>query len=263
MRLARVAAATFWVVLAGAAPGAAQSRIEIEPERPAVTERTLTVPRGYIQLETGVEYSQESEAGRPDTRELALQAALRVGVTERLEVRLAGFPIVSRDGPAEEEDTGVGDFIIGMKYRFLDRGDEQPSLAILPFIKIPTADEPIGTGRPDFGLILAAGFVLPADLKVDASTGAVIVGESDGSLLVQALLSGVISYEIANGLTVFAELVYLSRGETGGRSLVASNTGLVYKLTERIALDAAIQASLAGKGPDYVVRTGASVLFGW
>jgi hypothetical protein len=43
--------------------------------------------------------------------------------------------------------------------------------------------------------------------------------------------------------------------------LLAVNAGLVYRLTRRLAIDAGIQTSLAGQGPDYVVRTGLSVLW--
>jgi hypothetical protein len=43
---------------------------------------------------------------------------------------------------------------------------------------------------------------------------------------------------------------------------MAINTGVIYYVTPRFALDTGIQASLLGEGPDYVVRAGLTTRFG-
>jgi len=55
--------------------------------------------------------------------------------------------------------------------------------------------------------------------------------------------------------------VFNSRGERAGREQLAGNVGVVYRLTRSLAVDAGVQASLLGRGPDDVVRTGLSVLW--
>jgi hypothetical protein len=52
-----------------------------------------------------------------------------------------------------------------------------------------------------------------------------------------------------------------SESATGGREQLALNVGLVYRLTSTLAVDAGVQTSVVGQGPDYVVRTGLSVLW--
>lgn len=40
------------------------------------------------------------------------------------------------------------------------------------------------------------------------------------------------------------------------------DTGVTYVITERVAVDAALQTSVAGGGPDYALRAGFTVRFG-
>jgi hypothetical protein len=43
---------------------------------------------------------------------------------------------------------------------------------------------------------------------------------------------------------------------------VGADVGVVYRVTSRVALDAAVQTSLAGNGPDRAFRAGVTVRFG-
>ena len=56
-------------------------------------------------------------------------------------------------------------------------------------------------------------------------------------------------------------MLFNSREEREGREQLAANVGLVYRLTPALAIDAGVQTSLVGQGPDYVIRTGLSVLW--
>src|SRR3990172_11751307 len=130
-------------------PVMASEESRVEPDRPDLSNGTTTVPRGAFQIEGGVEYGGtgvESEA----ERRFALQTTLRAGLTEGLELRLDGEPWVRLRG--EEDDTDHGDLTIGLKHRLLDSQNERgwPSFGLLPFVKIPLADAPIGSERCDF-----------------------------------------------------------------------------------------------------------------
>src|SRR5947208_3473320 len=66
----------------------------IETDRPDLTNGVKTVPPGAAQIETGVAYARRSIAASEAERRLAIEATLRVGLTDRLEVRLDGEPLV-------------------------------------------------------------------------------------------------------------------------------------------------------------------------
>jgi outer membrane putative beta-barrel porin/alpha-amylase len=233
---------------------------EVDPDRPDFTNSARTVPRGGVQIEAGVEYSRTSAAGRPAERRLLADLLGRAGLGERLELRLGLQPVVRLRGA--DDDTGIGDGTVALKYRFLDGTSPWPALGVQPFVKLPIASEPIGSDRPDFGAVALASFDLPAGFSLDVNAGMAAIGQSrPNGYVLQALTSASLSVEIGS-VSPFVEIFYASRGERDGRDRVGVDAGLVYRLTKRVALDAAIETSLVGAGPDWAVRAGVSVRFG-
>src|SRR5262245_12773307 len=105
----------------------------IEPDRPELTESARLVPRGSLQLESGVVFSSERRAGTSTEHTFDIEADLRIGVTRHLEVDLEGEPFVRVRGP--QDDTGFGDITLGVRYRFVEAFEDAlwpPSLAVKP-----------------------------------------------------------------------------------------------------------------------------------
>jgi len=259
----RTLAAGAGALLAAATLLAGVARAEVEPDRPDTTNSVQTVPPGAAQLETGLEYARTRVAAEPVERRFAVQAALRAGLTDRLELRLEGEPLVRLRGV--EDDTNHGDLTVGVKYRFLETapGKWWPALGVNPFVKIPLADEPIGTERVDFGLLALAGLDLPWKLSLDVNAGLTVVGQSrPNGHLPQALTSASLSAELVEDLAPFVEVALASREERDGRDTLRLASGLVYRVTSAVAIDAAVETGLVGRTPDYAVRAGVTVRFG-
>jgi len=221
------------------------------------------VPPGALQIEGGVDYSRSRVSGGPDERQFVLGALLRAGLTDRLEVRLDGAPLVRLR--SAENDTGFGDPTLGVKYRFLDarEGSWWPSLGLLPFVKLPIAREPIGSERVDFGLTALASVDLPWQLDLDANAGLIAIGQSNrDAFLLQEVVSASLSRQIGERWSIFVEVFYASPAERGAHDIVGLDTGIQFFLTPRVALDAAAQTSFGGPGPDYAFRAGVSVRLG-
>lgn len=237
---------------------------EIQPDRPEITESARLVPPGSLQLETGLTFSKESRAGRRAQTVFGTEADLRIGLARSFELNIEGEPFVRVRGP--EDDTGFGDVTLGLRYRFVEGDDDEPwspSLGVKPFVRLPVAGEPIGDGRAAFGLLFMASFVLPLDFELEVNAGAVAVGQSHSSdYRAQAIVSASASRDLARWMFAFVELFYSTRAQRDEREQLALNVGLVYRVTPTLALDAAVQTSLLGQGPDYLVRTGLSVRFG-
>jgi Putative MetA-pathway of phenol degradation len=236
---------------------------EIEPDRPEVTESARLVPRGAVQLESGLAFSSERRAGLATEKTFEADANLRMGVSRHVELNLGWEPLVRVRGP--EDDTGIGDVTLGVRYRFVEGFEDElwpPHLAVKVFAKLPAAAEPLGTGRPDFGVLLLASFELWQDFELEVNVGAAAIGQTRPSgFLGQAIATASLSRDLAPSLLGFVELLFNSREERGGREQLALNVGLVYRLTSTLAVDAGVQTSVVGQGPDYVVRTGLSVLW--
>lgn len=112
------------------APVAARADGEISTDRPDVSDNTKTVPRGALQIETGLEYAKSRVGGSESERRLGVQLTLRAGLTERFEVQPGG----------EADDAGHGDLVFAAKHRFLDALAARKGIA---------ADPRWGAPRPD------------------------------------------------------------------------------------------------------------------
>jgi hypothetical protein len=251
------------LVVLVASGAAAADGDALDPDRPDLSFSAKTVGAGHVQLETGMLFERTRTAAEPTERRLSAETTLRIGVGDRFEVRVDGEPIVRLRGA--EDATDVGDFRLGAKWRFLDaaQGAARPALALLPFVKLPTAPTPVGTGKPDYGLLLLASFELPADFALDANAGVTAIGQTRPSgHLVQALVSASLSRKLGAALTSFGEIFYASREEWSGRDQVGVDAGITWTVLPNLALDAAVGTSLYGRVPDVFVRAGGSVRFG-
>jgi hypothetical protein len=259
----RRALAAVAFVLVAAAPAFAADDDVIDPDRPDTTNSANPVAKGRVQLETGVFYRRTREAGASAERRLSWEATLRIGVVDNIEFRIDSEPVVYVDDTGAETD--VGDFTLGLKYRLLKTREREwwPALALNPFVKLPTAQEPIGSGETDAGLLLLASFTLPSEFTLDVNAGAVLVGQNRPSgHLVQARASASLSRRLMGGLNGFLELAFASRDTREGRDGLIMQTGIVWKLRRDLALDTAVLTTLAGAAPDFGVRAGFSVRFG-
>jgi hypothetical protein len=207
-------------------------------------------------------YQQESFAARPSERRFSFEGTLRVGLLDAFEVRLFGEPFVAVRG--EDNPTGLGDVGLSVKYRLLDApvGTAWPALAVQPLIVFPTGQAHLVSDQISFGLIRIANSDLPA-LHVDVNAGLIAVGQKAPSgYLPRGLVSAVLSWAVLDRLSLWGEVFFFSPAQRGGRGQLGLDVGLMYFVTNRLALDAAVFTTLAGAGPDVAFRAGFSVLFG-
>jgi hypothetical protein len=243
--------------------GAAVARQEVAPDRPDITDSAQTISPGGFQLETGVEYSRTRIGGSPAERQLTLESALRVGLTGNLELLVDAEPVIWLR--TDREDLNRGDLTLGLKYRFFGSNEREEGLAVAlrPFIKLPVADAPLGSERVDFGLLFLASQPLPGDFSIDANVGIAAIGQRrpEGFLL-QALASASLSYAVTKRLSALVELFFHSKDERDGRELLGLTVGVVYLLSESLAVDAAMRTTLSGRGPEWAAVAGFSVRWG-
>ena len=255
-----VACLTAAALAAGSGSTGAETREPINPDRPGASTSAETLLRGLWQIETGLEYARESNAGER-TRTFSGALTVRYGLLDGVELRLDGQPFVVLRG--DEHAAGLGDTAVGAKIRLLEGEDGtiRPTLSVLPVLKLPTAPEPIGTRRPDAALIGLASWDLGrVDLDVNAGVAAIGQRDSD-SYQLQALAVVAVQMEVTPTARVFADVFFTSPGERDGRHQLGMTVGGLYLVTPDAALDAAVQTTLAGRGPEYVLQAGISLRF--
>jgi len=261
MRTAALAAALV-LLSVGAAAQDKDDAEPIQPDRSSATTSTGIVGAGVVQIETGFNYGHERIGGRPTQTRFGLETAVRIGVTDDLELGVLGEPLVRLRG--DVDDTGHGGFTLLAKWRFFKpaEGSPWPQLALLPSVTLPVTEEPFGSGKTDFGALLLASFDLPWQVGLDLNAGMFALGQRRPSgYLLQAFVGAGLAKDIG-AVTLFTDVVYTSRETRDERDTVILDGGVVYRPTRDVALDASVVTSLAGQAPDWTVRAGVSVRFG-
>ena len=174
---------------------------------------------------------------------------------------LDGEPLVRLK--EESGTTGLADTAAGMKYRVFESHEGQggPALGVQPFVMLPTARTPLSSGRLDAGVLLPADQDLPWEVQLTVNAGIVVVGQPHVYLL-QGLASASVSRAFRGRLSPFLEVFLASRDEREGHDTVGLDTGLVYLLTRRVAIDVAAETTLNRHRSDYALRSGLSLLLG-
>jgi hypothetical protein len=261
----RATALAVALALLAATVAAAQDQDDerlIEPDRASPTTSTSVVGAGAVQLETGFNYGHERSGGRSTQRRFGVEAAVRIGLTDDLEVGVVAEPLVRLRG--DVDDTGHGDFTVAAKWRFFKpaEGAPWPQLALLPSVTLPVTEDPFGSGKTDFGAVLLASFELPWQVGLDLNAGLFAIGQNAPSgYLAQGFVGAGLSKDVG-AVTVFTDVLYTSRETRDGRDTVLADGGVIYRLTRDLALDASVVTALAGQAPDWTVRAGLSVRFG-
>jgi hypothetical protein len=135
-------------------------------DRPDFTESTETIAPRRVQLEAGA----TAESGDVDVLAIG-EAVIRIGVTDRWEVRVGANSWVSVDSPSGGDDSGLDDPSLEAKVRFNPEG-EGVSVGLLFGSTLAVGDDDIGAPdeQPFIKLLLGGEFSLEHPSLTVAST---------------------------------------------------------------------------------------------
>jgi Putative MetA-pathway of phenol degradation len=229
--------------------------------RPLDTEDTGTAER--VEVEIGATYQTASDG---DAGQLGI--AINVGVLVNLEVNAQGTLTVV-DPPDAGARGGVGDTVLGVKYRVFDETPPWPALLGRLTLRLPTGDEARGLGAEgtDVGLLLAASRTL-GTLTLTVNVGYTITtsgAEADVVTLagsVEWVPSGVwrLAGEIVGEVPVGRNAVGTAVVRVGGSWDVFASAE-ARAVLRRVTMDGAIGVGLTSASPDVVATVGVTLGF--
>ena len=232
----------------------------IDPDRPDVTNSTHIVDVGLLQIEVGALYT------RPATGQHSIGTPFtaRVGLFEWLEARIGTDGLLlQQDGAGLVE--GVGNLQVGAKIRLWADPGGVPVLAFLPTINVPTAsvNKGLGSGAPDYTVALLTGTDIGRRWHVDVNYGVGAIGEgADLPHFFQQLVSVSTSVAASDNWNPYVEAFWFSRGAIDVGATVALDTGAIYELGSRFALDGGVQFGLNHNTPVFAAFAGMTVIVG-
>ena len=228
---------------------------------PLFTDDADTVPKGKLQLGTGVEYYK---AGSLRRWSLPLNPVL--GLSDRWEAGLySGYQWqeVRDSAGATKRIDGVLDTSVGTKWKWFDQTNHWCSLSTRLDVKIPTASDGkgLGTGKTDVGGLLIATKTVGAT-SFDFNLGYTFfdawgTGLGDDELFVGQTVRHALNERWTLVGEVFGRVPF-----DGGHDATANfNGGVQYFLKPNLALEAAALTAVGRNSPDLTIYLGVTWVF--
>ena len=165
----------------------------------------------------------------------------------------------------DTRSVGIGNVQVGAKLRLLAAPDGVAMLSVLPAVNIPTASvaKGLGSGHPDYTVAVLTGTDFAAHAHVDVNYGiGAIGGSGNQSHFVQHLVSVSASDSISDRWNPYVEAYWLSRLEAGGRADTTLDTGAIFQISTRYAVDGGVQFGVSAGAPRGGLFGGLSILLG-
>lgn len=260
------------LALLGAHAAHAADDDTINPDRPNVANSSQVVGRGKLQLETGIQWERQRDDDS-HTRTLTTPTLLRLGLNERVELRLEtdGRSIAHQTDPAtgtHSTQAGYADTAVGFKWHLADgdgAGDGNkagggPSLGLIGELLLPTGSRALrGHGvRPQ--LSLPAEWDLADGWSLDVMPGVGSDSDDSGARYGYGVLAASLGKDLGPRLKGFAELAapQIARAAHGGTQGVL-DVGLGWLVSRDCQVDTMLVHGLNKRTPDLSLAFGVSI----
>lgn len=235
-------------------------------DRPTKSNAACTVPEGMVQIESDLFFWNRITAGpaRSDVL-LYTNPTIKYGIGPNSDIQINIAPVVevrTRANGQTVSQTGVGDLTVRFKQRLTDPGDKV-QVALLPFVKAPTAELGIGNGEWEGGLLV------PVQVPVGAATLTLVpqlnlladaLSPDDRHLEFQGVVN--LAFPIAPRTSVAVEAWTSQNWDPAGTvRQYSADAALIYLLNDELQLDIGGNFGLNQATPDLQVYAGISARF--
>ncbi|KHL53037.1 transporter [Xanthomonas cannabis] len=236
-------------------------------DRPTKSNSTCTVPTGAWQLETDIgSYTRDSQPGTRIETSVFTNPTLKYGVSDRIDLQLNWAPqlqvkTTDRATGARSSLSGGGDLYLRMKARVYE--SDTASVALLPFVKAPTARTGLGNDTWEGGLALPVNIVLPSSFSLTFGPELDWLADSDGSGKHVAIVNVInLARPITPKLSMAVELwSSINRDPAQTVEQYSADIAAAYLLNPLLQLDVGANFGLNDRTPDAQVYVGMSHRF--
>jgi len=211
-------------------------------DRPPKANGPYTVDAGHFQYETDLAVYGFGNVDGTTTRDwTVLDPTLKLGLANTIDAELTVTPYESLTTTTSSGRTtisGVGDTFAKVKFCVL--GDDQGavSVAVLPYVKIPTAKSGIGNGKVEGGMILPVSITAPG--------GFTVIVMPEGDYLKNDVGNGYhgafdflinVSHPLDKRWTLYTEIYTTQYFESQDSAVYTFDAALTYALTPNVQID--------------------------
>ncbi|MES2437912.1 MAG: transporter [Verrucomicrobiota bacterium] len=224
-------------------------------DRPDTTESPHTVDAGHFQFE--MELANRTRDG--SRREFSLgELNSKIGLDASTDLQLV-LPFYTHVRGGGE---GFGDIEIRLKHNLWGNDTGPTALALMPFIKCPTANGELGNAEFEGGLIVPFGFEGPAGWSCAVMAELDLDSDDEGSgYHAVGVTSATGSHDLTENTGIFLELVSVLSAESGADWEAYFNTGMTWAIRPTWQFDGGIRLGLTDASADFTPFLGMSTKF--
>jgi len=245
---------------------------ELSTDRPDKTESPYTVDAGRAQIEIDfVTYMRDVDrSGGQNLRSNTLGITpvnFKLGLTNSTDVQLLVDPfhrqtVKDRAAGTRERLSGFGDTTLRLKHNLWGNDGGSTALALMPFVKIPTARRGLGNRAFELGLIVPLAIEAGPGVGIGLMTEVDLLEESDGRGYAPTFInSATVSFDLTERLATYAELFTERSTERGARWVITGDIGLTYAFSDDLQLDGGVNLGVTEAADDLQLFVGISRRF--
>ncbi|MCC5093857.1 MULTISPECIES: transporter [Xanthomonas] len=231
-------------------------------DRPTKANSTCTVPAGAWQLETDIgSYTRDSQPGTRIETSVFTNPTLKYGVSDRIDLQLNWAPqlqvkTTDRATGARSSLSGGGDIYLRMKARFYE--SDTATVAVLPFVKAPTARTGLGNDEWEGGIALPINFALPNSFSLTFGPEVDWLADRDGSGNHIAVINAInLARPLTPKLSMAVEVwSSINRDPAETIEQYSADIATAYLINPLLQLDVGANFGLNDRNPDAQVYVG-------
>jgi hypothetical protein len=249
------------------APGAAPLP-EVATDRPDFTESASVVPHGHVQVETGYTFTRDEDGQRVRTEHGYPEALLRIGVGDRVELRLGQSFLTTRTAPdignPPSHRTAAEDLYLGAKLGLVEERGARPAMVLIPQATVPTGSASLSAGRvlPGLNLIYAWDLV-PDVLSLTASTQGNLALDPEDRSYLELTQSASVGFTVSERVGAYTEWFasFAARRRAGVPAAHSVDGGFTVKVGPNVQWDIRVGAGLTREADGFFAGSGISVRY--
>jgi hypothetical protein len=235
-------------------------------DRPPKANSPYTVDAGHFQYETDIAVFGYGDTDGVKTRDWTVfDPTLKLGLTNTIDAELQVTPylsVVTKSAAGTTTISGLGDIVARLKINLLGDDDGAVAVALLPYVKLPTARSGLGNGRVEGVLILPVSFSAPGGFTVIVMPEADYLKDTAGSGYhgaIDFLIN--VSHALDKRWTLYTEAYAARSLQARDRPIYTLDVALTCALTRNLQFDLGGNFSLNGVAPRAELYSGLSQRF--
>jgi hypothetical protein len=229
---------------------------EMSTDRPDTTESPYTVDAGHVQIETTLFGFAKDDGVEGYTFG---DVNFKVGLTNRTDLQLI-VPFFERESGGDAADgSGIGDLTVRWKWNLWGNDGGQTALALMPFVKTPTAGHDLGNDEVEGGLIIPLSVSLGERVGLGVMAEFDIVhDEASGDHKMDFLNTVTCGFDLTERWGAYIEFVSVATTREDASWEGYANGGLTYAVTDDFVLDAGVVVGVNDAAEDFATFVGFS-----